>query len=235
MKLHGLLFSLALGVLLPAVVISGETQGQELCAPFKGGEVAPEKVQAMLSAAEDGHLYRIKTSTSRVGFCVDSKYSRLHAEFHSFQGGLSLWPDPGEEELAMMAIKAASLDTGSSMADYMLKSKYFFDIENYPEILFVSTAIDWTSPATAEIKGDLTLRGVTRAVTFQVQLTSLEEEPGGRIGKLVAKAGTTINRTDFGMDKFPHLVGGKVELCITAEVVRQETGVAGTATVAGQR
>ena len=223
MTLQGLWQSIALGVLLLESVAPSYAQDQELCAPFKDGKVAPAQVQAMLSAAEDGHLYRIQPSTSRVGFCVDSKFSRVKAEFRNFQGGLSLWPDPGEDELAMVVIRAASLDTDGSITEHMLKSQRFFDVENYPEILFVSTGIHWTSQTTAELKGDLTLHGVTRAVTFQVQLTGVQNESGSQVEKIEAKAGTIINRSDFGMDNLSQLVDDNVELCMSVEAVRHGT------------
>ena len=177
----------------------------------------------MLSAADDGHLYRIQPATSRAGFCVDSEFSRVKAEFRNFQGGLSLWPDPGEDELVMIVIRAASLDVDGSMIEYMLKSQRFFDVENYPEILFVSTSIHWTSQTTAEMKGNLTLHGVTRVVTFQVLLTSMEKEPGSRVEKIVAKASTTISRSDFDMDALSQLVDDNVELCMSVEAIRHGT------------
>lgn len=220
MALHRFWRSMALGALLLESTAPGYAQDQEPCTPFRDGNVAPEQVQAMLSAAEDGHLYRIQPSTSRVGFCIESKFSRIKAEFRNFQGGLSLWPDPGEDELAMVVIRTASLDTNDSITEHMLKSQRFFDVENYPEILFVSKSIHWTSQTTVELEGDLTLHGVTKAVTFKVQLTSLEKEPGSRVEKIVAKAGTTISRSDFGIDTLSQIVDDNVELCMSVEAIR---------------
>ncbi len=221
MMLHGQCRSIVPGVLLLGSSASGYAQGQDLCAPFREDMVAPEQVQAMLSAAEDGHLYRIQPSTSRVGFCVDGKVSRIKAEFRNFRGGLSLWPDPGEDELAMVVISTASLDTDNSMTEQMLKSEPFFDVENYPEILFVSSGIHWTSNTTAEQKGDLTLHGVTKAIIFQVQLTDMKVESGSKVEKIVAKAETTINRSDFGMETLALLVDDEVDLCLSVEAIRE--------------
>ena len=223
MALHRFWRSILLGVLLLESTISGYAQDQGLCAPFQDSKVAPARVQAMLSAAKDGHLYRIQPSTSRVGFCIESKFSRVKAEFRNFQGGLSLWPDPGEDELAMVVIRAASLDTNGSIIEHMLKSQRFFDVENYPEILFVSKGIHWTSQTTVELEGDLTLHGVTKAVTFQVQLTSVKKAPGSQVEKIVAKAGTTISRSDFGIDALSQLVDDNVELCMSVEAIRYGT------------
>ncbi|MGB5297870.1 MAG: YceI family protein [Thiogranum sp.] len=222
MALHRFWQPLILGVLLLGSTAPGYADDEELCVPFRDSKVAPERVQAMLSAAEDGHLYRIQPSTSRMGFCIDSKLSRVKAEFRIFQGGLSLWPGPGEDELAMVVIRAASLDTDSSIIEDMLKSQRFFDVENYPEILFASKSLHWTSQTTGDLKGDLTLHGVTKAVTFHVQLTSMKKEPGSRVEKIVAKAGTTIRRSDFNMDSLSLLVYDSVELCMIVEAIRHD-------------
>jgi len=222
MALHRFWQSIVLGVLLLGSTTPGYAEDVELCVPFQDSKVAPERVQAMLSAAEDGHLYRIQPDTSRVGFCVDSKFSRVKAEFRIFQGGLSLWPDPGEDEQAMVIIRAASLDTNGSIVEHMLKSQRFFDVKNYPEILFVSKSLHWTSPTMVELEGDLTLHGVTKTVTFQVQLTSMEKEPDSQVEKIEAKAGTTIKRSDFGMDALSQLVDDSVELCMSVEAIRHD-------------
>ncbi len=187
--------------------------------------VAPERVQAMLSAAEDGYLYRIQSSTSRVGFCADSKLSRVKAEFRDFQGGLSLWPNSGEDEQAMIVIRADSLHTDDLITARLLKSEHFFDVENYPEVLFVSTNIHWTNDSTAVLTGDLTLHGVTRVVKLQVQLTSMKKETGGHIEKVVARAGTTIKRSDFGMNELSQVVNDNVELCMIVEAVRYDNSL----------
>ena len=206
--------------LLLSAGLQGLAGEEELCAPFLNGKVDQSRVDAMRAAAKGGHLYRIQPDTSRVGFCVDSQFATVKAEFKDFQGGMTLWPDdPGDKEQAMVLVKTASLDTGGSMIEYLLKGERFFDVENYPEILFVSTAFTWTSETTGKLKGDLTLHGVTRPVTFNVTLlpvSTREKNPG----KVLVKAGTTIQRSDFGMDTLSRVVSDKVELCMSVEAVR---------------
>jgi polyisoprenoid-binding protein YceI len=214
-------------VILGLALLSAGGQGtageEELCAPFLNGKVDQSRVEAMRAAAKGGHLYRIQPDTSRVGFCVDSEFAVVRAEFKDFQGGLTLWPDhPGDKEQAMVLVKTASLDTGGSMIEYMLKGERFFDVQNYPEILFVSTGFTWTSDTTGTLKGDLTLHGVTRPVTFNVTLLPVrnKDQNGKNAGKVLVKAGTTIRRSDFGMDTLSRVVNDKVELCMSVEAVR---------------
>jgi polyisoprenoid-binding protein YceI len=210
-----------LGWLLLSAGLQGHTGEQELCAPFLHGKVDASRVESMRAAAKGGHLYRIQPDTSRVGFCVDSKFAVVKAEFKDFQGGMTLWPDhPGDKEQAMVLVKTASLDTDGSMIEYLLKGQRFFDVENYPEILFVSTGFTWSSDTTGTLKGDLTLHGVTRPVTFKVTLFPVKTGGEKPVGKVLVKAGTIIRRSDFGMDTLSRVVDDNVELCMSVEAVR---------------
>jgi len=210
-----------LGLMLMSAGLQGLAGEEELCAPFLHGKVDLSRVDSMRAAAKGGHLYRIQPDTSRVGFCVDSQISRVKAEFKDFQGGLTLWPDhPDDKDQVMVMVKTASLDTGGSMIEYMLKSERFFDVENYPEILFVSTGFTWSSDTTGTLKGDLTLHGVTRPVTFNVTLYPVKTGDEKPVGKVLVKAGTMIRRSDFGMDTLSRVVNDNVELCMSVEAVR---------------
>jgi polyisoprenoid-binding protein YceI len=210
-----------LGLMLMSAGLQGLAGEEELCAPFLHGKVDLSRVEAMRTAAKGGHLYRIQPDTSRVGFCVDSQISRVKAEFKDFQGGLTLWPDhPDDKDQVMVMVKTASLDTGGSMIEYMLKSERFFDVENYPEILFVSTGFTWSSDTTGTLKGDLTLHGVTRPVIFNVTLYPVKTGDKKPVGKVLVKAGTMIRRSDFGMDTLSRVVNDNVELCMSVEAVR---------------
>jgi polyisoprenoid-binding protein YceI len=210
-----------LGWVLLSVGLQGLAGEEELCAPFLHGKVDLSRVEAMRNAAKGGHLYRIQPDTSRVGFCVDSQFSVVKAEFKDFQGGMTLWPDhPGDKEQAMVLVKTASLDTDGSMIEYLLKGQRFFDVENYPEILFVSSDFKWTSDTTGIMKGDLTLHGVTRPVTFKVTLFPVKTGGEKPVEKVLVKAGTIIRRSDFGMDTLSRVVNDNVELCMSVEAVR---------------
>jgi polyisoprenoid-binding protein YceI len=223
MAIHKPLALFILGLVLLSTGLQGLAGEEELCAPFLHGKVDLSRVEAMKAAAKGGHLFRIQPDTSRVGFCVDSQIARVKAEFKEFQGGLTLWPDhPDNKDQAMVMVKTASLDTGGSMIEYMLKSERFFDVENYPEILFVSTGFTWSSDTTGTLKGDLTLHGVTRPVTFQVTLFPVKTKDEQQVGKVLVKAGTIIHRSDFGMDTLSRVVNDDVELCMSVEAVRYD-------------
>ena len=215
-----------LGLTLMLIAGSALVQAEDddLCAPFRDGVVDEALLATMLSAARDGHLFRIQQSTSRVGFCVDSALKRIEGSFHDFSGGIMLDPGVNGNGQTMVLIRADSLDTQGGMIRKMLLGENFFDAAKYPEILFVSHAFEWTGTDTALLKGDLTLRGITRPVTFTVTLTETGQDKDSRI---LVKATTLIDREAFGMDKLRGLAENEVQLCISAEAKKyQDTSAA---------
>jgi len=221
LAMAGLLFSTGpLAVAAEPISTDDHDGDVSLCAPFQDGKVDASLLATMLSAAENGHLYRIQTSTSKMGFCVHSQVSEIEGQFKDFKGGLALEPVTSGDGQAMVVINADSLDVDGKLIESLLKGESFFDVENNPEILFVSKGFKWTSPRSAELRGELTLRGTTRPVVFKVTLTSLDGAPASDAEKILVKAATEIDRTAFGMDALSSLVDSKVKLCMTVEALK---------------
>jgi len=213
-------FALLIALFATAVLATAEEP--DVCSPFLDGKVDSALLETMLSAAQEGHLYRIQKSSSRVGFCVDSKLSRIEGSFTDFQGGMSL--DHGEQGdgQTMVLIKTSSLQTDSKLVNSMVKGERFFDVENHPEVLFVSNGFKWTGPDTAVLTGKLTLRGITKPVIFNVKVTTVDDAPIDQTNRVLVKATTSINRADFGMDELTTLVEGNVHLCMSVEAIKYE-------------
>lgn len=195
----------------------------ELCEPFMDGRVDESLLSGMLSAAEDGHLFRIKPGSSQVGFCVDSKLRRIEGNFRDFRGGMALSAGEANNGQTLVLIRADSLETQGALVRSLLKSENFFDVERYPDVLFISNDFSWTGPETALLKGDLTLRGITRPIIFDVTVTPLDNRTTGEAGgTLEVKATATIKRADFGMDSLDNFVDGDVQLCMTVQAQKYE-------------
>jgi polyisoprenoid-binding protein YceI len=102
--------------------------------------------------------------------------------------------------------------------DNHLRTADFFDVEKFPEMTFKSTSVrkkgkNWL------VTGDLTLRGVTKQITFPFQIVGwLENERGTRMG---ISAETSINRREFGVNYGKTLPGGIAELSDDVKVVLQ--------------
>lgn len=197
--------------------VSGSAVAQDLCAPFEDGRIAESVMSTMLNAADAGYLYRIEASTSQVGFCVDSALQRVEGDFRDFQGGIALLPEAGKTGQTVIVIRTDSLNTEGALVENLIRSARFFDVANYPEILFVSTDFKWTSPTQAVLQGNLTLHGVTKPVIFKVELSSSGDRKVGEAEDILVKASTSISRSDFGMDTLSKLVSDSVQLCMTVK------------------
>jgi polyisoprenoid-binding protein YceI len=93
-------------------------------------------------------------------------------------------------------VEAASIDTGNKLRDAHLRSATFFDVKKYSTITFKSTNIEHIGGQDYQVTGNLTLRGVTRPVTFDVHSRGQSSMVGVRAG---LSASTTINRHDFSL------------------------------------
>jgi polyisoprenoid-binding protein YceI len=210
-------------LLLQASAVPRAAEEYDLCEPFLDGKVDATLLSTMLSAAENGHLYRIDQDSSRVGFCVDSQLSRIEGSFSDFRGGLALDSGTASNGQAMVVIRTDSVYTDTAFIRQLLKGDSFFDVDNNPEILFVSTGFEWTSATTAKLIGDMTVRGVTRSVVFDVILTEKSQANAGEDKKIMVKATTTLNRSDFGMTSLNSLVSENVRLCLSVEATRYQS------------
>ncbi|GAA1696673.1 YceI family protein [Microbacterium sediminicola] len=95
------------------------------------------------------------------------------------------------------SVDVASVDTKDEGRDGHLRSADFFDVENHPTMDFVSTGVRRVGD-TLLVDGDLTIRGVSKPVTFEVEFGGFGSDPWGNY-KAGATAKTVINREDFGL------------------------------------
>ena len=101
-------------------------------------------------------------------------------------------------------MQTASFDTGSADRDAHVKSGDFFDVETYPTMTFKATQI-----TDDEITGDLTIKDVTKPVTFSYDFNGVATDPWGAT-RAGFEASGEINRNDFGMTFNAPLDGGGV-------------------------
>lgn len=138
--------------------------------------------------------YDLDTTHSTIAFIV------RHAMVTKVRGTFNEWTSSfvidGDNSKITADIKAASIDTANADRDNHIKGEDFFDVEKYPEITFSSTDIDVDG---GKVTGDLTIHGVTKPVTLDVDVLGTEEDPWGntRVG---FEATTKIDRRDFGID-----------------------------------
>lgn len=131
------------------------------------------------------------------------------------------------KSFAEVTIDAATVNTGEPKRDAHLRSADFFDVERYPTMTFRSKRITPAGEGKFKMTGDLTIRGVTREVTFDVEgPTPAIKDPWGN-----ARAGATatakINRKDFNllwnatMDGGGVVVGDEVTITMDVEMFKK--------------
>lgn len=215
---------LKLGFLL-LLLVSGFANAADnrICAPFRGGVVDNALVAEMLEAAKDGHLYRIHSTTSRVGFCVDSLIGRVEAEFLGFRGGLALRREVwGDDSQMLVMIDSDSLKTDRDFIRNILKSDRFFHAQQYPKILFVSTALRWESDTTASLYGMLTMHGISKPIRFRIEITNIIGGRADHEQEIVVIGHANIRRSRFGMSNLSGFVSDDVELCMQVSALRYQ-------------
>ena len=210
-------------VILLILASVADAADNRICAPFRDGVVDKALVAEMLEAAKDGHLYRIHSTTSRVGFCVDSLIGRVEAEFQGFRGGLALRREVwGDESQMLVMIDSASLKTDREFIKDMLTSDRFLHAQQFPKILFVSTALRWESDTTASLFGLLSMHGISKPVRFRIEVTNIIGGRADHEQEIVVVGHANIRRSDFGMNRLPMFVSDDVELCMQVSALRYQ-------------
>lgn len=144
--------------------------------------------------------YTIDPTHSRIGFVArHAMVTKVRGSFNDFDGTGTFDADHPTAARLQLTIKAASIDTRNTDRDAHLRSNDFFDMDTYPEITFVSTAVQQTGDDEYQVTGDLTIKGVTKPVTIDFEYTGTAVDPYGntRIG---LEGTTTINRKDWGVN-----------------------------------
>lgn len=144
-------------------------------------------------------------------------YSRYFARFDDFDASLTFDPaDPARSQVSV-TIAAASVSTGDAEIDALLVDRAFFDAANYPAITFESTAITVTGPTSGQVAGDLTIHGVTKSITLDVQFNGGAPNPLEPFYVLGFSASGSFSRSAFGLARWLPAIGDDVAITIEAE------------------
>jgi polyisoprenoid-binding protein YceI len=154
--------------------------------------------------------YTIDPAHSRIGFVArHAMVTKVRGSFDEFEGALHIDGENPANSWARVTIQAKSIDTRNSQRDDHLRSNDFLDMNNYPEITFVSTGVEPIGDDRFRVIGDLTVRGVTRPVTLDVEYSGTATDPFGNV-RVGFEGSGQINRKDFGVNWNALLEGGGV-------------------------
>jgi len=143
--------------------------------------------------------YVLDPAHTRVGFVArHAMVTKVRGQFDEFEGSAVLDGADFTKSTVQVTIQTASIDTRNEQRDGHLRSNDFLAMEEYPQITFVSTAVAQTGPTSFEMTGDLTIKGVTNAVTVPFEFEGAATNPFGnqRVG---FEGSVVINRKDYGV------------------------------------
>jgi polyisoprenoid-binding protein YceI len=164
--------------------------------------------------------WNVDASHSEIGFTARHlMVIKVRGQFKDFAAVVTV-AQPFEQSTVQATVQMASVDTSSADRDTHVKSAEFFDVENNPAMTFRSTKVTDSC-----LEGDLTIKGITKPVSFDLDFGGISADPWGgtRAG---FEATTEINRRDFdlswnaGLEGGGVLVGEKVKIALDVELVR---------------
>jgi polyisoprenoid-binding protein YceI len=150
--------------------------------------------------------------------------STVKGRFSEVEGSVTVEGDDASTAQIDVSIAAASIDTGVDQRDEHLRSGDFFDVARFPTLRFRSKSVERASDDELRVRGDLTIRDVTREVIVDVEERGTATDPwGGRRAGFRATA--KIDRQDFGLtwnqalEAGGFLVGDGVKIPLDAQLV----------------
>jgi polyisoprenoid-binding protein YceI len=200
MTVHALRRSVTLAVAAAGIALSAASFAAPAPAPTGTYKIDPIHSHAIF---EIGHL---------------SAISRFYGRFNDINGEFVV--DTPEKSTVKVEIKVESVDTKTEAIDKHLKSPDFFSAVQFPTMTFTSTSVKLGANGEGTLAGNLTVRGVTKPVTWKLKHVGTGKGMKGeqRVGYL---ATTIIKRTDFGMSYGPGAATDEVELRVALEGIKQ--------------
>jgi polyisoprenoid-binding protein YceI len=150
--------------------------------------------------------------------------TKVRGRFTSVQGAVTVAEDPDGSAVEVV-IDMASVNSGDQTRDDHLRSPDFFDVQRHPTATFTSTAVRWNGTR-GTVEGDLTIVGVTRPVTLDIEFAGAVHDPWGQ-DRAVFSASAQVNREDWGLtwnmalETGGILVSKDIRLEIEVETIRQ--------------
>ncbi len=158
----------------------------------------------------------------------------VRGHFDEISAVADIDPDHPENASVEVTISTASIRTNNGARDNDLRSSNFLEVEKYPEIKFKSTRVEQIDADHFKLTGDLTIKGNTRPVTFDVVKYGEFNDPEMMGHRIAYSATGKINRKDFGLN-FSMILDGRmvvseeIQINIEGELVEQpETAEAAT-------
>lgn len=150
---------------------------------------------------------------------LDSTY--VHGRFNDIKGQVTFDAKNPEKSSVNIEIDTNSVDTKVQQRDDHLRSPDFFNVKEFPKMVFTSKEVKKVNNSIYNVKGTFTLHGVSKFVT--VNFNVIGQNKKGMKGELRGGGETTfkIKRSDYGMNFMPQMLGNDVEITLAIEGIKQ--------------
>lgn len=189
-------------------------------AQMRDGQKGPNMSLADLTPG----VWNVDPAHSGLNFTVKHlMVSKVRGRFQSFSGTIIIDEDPVKSSVNATA-QVSSIDTNDNARDEHLRTGDFFDAEKFPTIELRSTKVE-KKGGDYVLHGDLTIKDVTKSVTFDLEFEGVGKDPWGNV-KAGFSATTEINRKDFGLEYNAVLetggvlIGEKVKIELDIQAVK---------------
>lgn len=124
-----------------------------------------------------------------------------------------------------------SIDTKQAQRDQHLRTGDFFEADKFPQAKFTSKKIEKKNDDTFAVSGDLTMKGITKPITFDVEFARVQKDPYGTPGRAALSINGKINRSEWGITYNSVLetgglaLGEEVKLFADVQVVKEASEV----------
>lgn len=184
-----------------------------VAAPLALAAIAPASLAASRSNWE------IDPARTHISFSIDAVgYPRTQGEFRHFDGRISVDFDHPAQSRVSFNVETQSVDVGSASFDDYLRSEAFLNADRFKQIAFVSTAVEKINEHEIHVTGDLTMLGVTKPLTVDVEVNRQAGQSRARLG-FTARA--KIDRLAFGMNSGFPVISRDVDLLVASEAVEK--------------
>jgi polyisoprenoid-binding protein YceI len=168
--------------------------------------------------------WNVDPSHSSVSFSVRHlMITKVRGSFRTFSGTVTIASDPLASTVDA-TVDMASVDTGDENRDGHLRTGDFFDVEHHPTMALRTAAIRQNG-SNFVLDADLTIKGVTKRVAFNLEFEGSSKDPWGNT-KAAFTASAEINRKDWGLEYNAVLetggvlIGEQVQITLDIQVVK---------------
>jgi polyisoprenoid-binding protein YceI len=186
--------------------------------------IASAFLLASVSASAFATTYTLDPNHTQVQFVWNHfGFSNLTAQFGTIEGTLDFDEADPTRSSVNATISMGSVNSNVKKLDSELVGSDYFDAAKFPTATFKSTHVErGATPDTLKVTGDLTLHGVTKPVTLDVDVVKVGEHPMRKALAAGFTAAATITRSDFGIAKYLPAVADDVKIHIVAEAIESK-------------